>query len=92
MHKDHEKFIHAIEENRKVLLTYLGNESDRNVKCIPVDYGLPSKVHRHKCYYFWDPEAEIGKRLLAIPVWKVMIMELADEIFDPMNFIVPEKY
>ena len=91
MHKDHEKFIQAMGKNRKVLLTYLGDEFDKNVKCIPVDYALPSKEHRHECYYFWDSEAEVGKRLLSIPVWKVMIIELSNESFDSREFIVTEK-
>jgi len=93
MHEDHEKFIHAIKEKRKVLLTYFNEEYNKNVTClcVPLYYGPLNKKHHHDCYYFWEPEAEIGKRLLAIPIWQTMIMELTEETFEPREFIAYDK-
>jgi len=94
MHEDQEKFIRAIKENKKVSLTYLSDDYNGSVtcQCIPVDYGPPGKEHYYDCYYFWDPEADIGKRLLAIPIWQVLKIELTKETFDAKEFISPERY
>lgn len=68
MHFHHDRFMQAISENRKVVLTHF--TSDRNCSvtrlCIPIDY----KPDRDSDYFYvWDPEANAGERLLGLPIW-----------------------
>ena len=92
MHYHHERFIQAIREKRKVILTHFTGERDCNMTriCVPVDYSLPDAEDNPGCYYVWDSEADVGGRLIALPIWQVKSMELSEETFDPSEYVIPE--
>ena len=58
--------------------------------CIPIQFDPSESEYDSECYYFWDSEADVGERLLAMPPSEITYIELSDEIFDPNDYIIPE--
>ena len=89
MHYHHDRFMQAISEKRKVVLTHFTSsqeECDVTRLCVPVDY---RSVRHSDYFYVWDPQANIGERLLGLPIWQVKSIELSEETFDPSEYITP---
>lgn len=93
MHNDHEKFMQAVKEKRKVILTYFSGEYNLNLTklCVPLQYSPPGKGQDSNYYYLWDSEADVGERALVLPPPQIMYMELGDDTFDPNDYIIPGK-
>ena len=93
MHHDHEKFMQAVKKRRKVILTYYSGEYSLNLTklCVPLQYSPPGRGQDSNYYYLWDSEADVGERILGLPVSQIMYMELSDNTFDPNDYIIPEK-
>ncbi|MHC4740690.1 MAG: hypothetical protein ACYS8Z_02195 [Planctomycetota bacterium] len=90
MHYHYDRFMQAIREKRKVILTHSTNESDSDVTkvCVPLDY----RPARHSDYFYvWDPQANVGERLLGLPIWQVKSIEVSEEAFDPSEYIAPNS-
>jgi hypothetical protein len=96
VHRDHETFISAIRDRRKVILTFVSKEDmgQRLTRtCAPMDYG-PSGFAKNKSnrYHFWDYDSDSpsGRHTLSLlPTQVVSIVETA-ELFDPSEFVVWE--
>ncbi len=88
----HDVFTQAVENRKKVILTYFSGQQFLYLTrlCVPVQFSSSGMENSSKCYYFWDSEADVGERLLALKPSQITYMELSDEIFDPADYIVPE--
>jgi len=93
MHQDHDNFARASEKRRKVILTYFSGEYGLNLTklCVPLQYSAADEQANHGCYYLWDPEGDIGRRVLVLPSSKIMYMELSDDSFEPDDYIIAHK-
>ena len=91
---DHDIFIQATENKKKVILTYFSGEQSLYLTrlCVPIQYNCSASEDAPDCYYFWDSEADVGERLLALSPSQIAYMELSDEIFDPAEYIIPENH
>ena len=94
MHEDHEIFIQAVKDRKKIILTYFCGEHSLYLTrlCVPIDYYKPAVSEGGSdCYYFWDSEANVGGRMLRLPPSQVKYMELSDETFDPNDYTIPQN-
>ena len=93
MHCDHDLFIKAVKDRRKLILTYFSGKSYMYITrlCVPVSYSSPDTAEDSEYYYVWDPESDVGERIIALPPSQIEHMGLSDETFDPNEFIVPEQ-
>jgi hypothetical protein len=87
MHDDHEAFVRAIEERKKIEVAYFQNEQNQCVtkSCVPVYYGPATLEGVSDCYHFWDAAAEPGECMLSLPPSRIRQMRLSDDAFDPAN-------
>jgi hypothetical protein len=85
MHADHDIFMQAVKDRRKVIVTYFSGEYKLNLTkiCVPVRYDPTDAGEESDCYYFWDSEGEVGERVLGLRPSKIIYMEFGDETFDP---------
>lgn len=93
MHRDHDIFVRAIEEKRKVILVFLsdadGNKAEK--LCGPLLYNPPIPGDESDCYYFSDFENGAGKLFLGFPSNKIVSMELTEGAFDPKHFTTSKR-
>jgi hypothetical protein len=63
MHQDHNTFVQAVKDSKNIILTYFSGvrKLDLTELCIPIHYSPPVSQGGSDCYYFWDPEAEVGQ-------------------------------
>ena len=89
---DHDIFIQATESKKKLIVTYFSGERSLYLTrlCVPIQFSRSDSEDTPDCYYFWDSEADVGERLLALPPSQIAYMELSDETFDPADYIIPE--
>lgn len=89
---DHDIFIEATKDRKKIILTYFSGQKSFYLTrlCVPIQFSPSDSKEDSDWYYFWDSEAEVGERLLALPPSEIAYMELSDEIFDPADYIIPE--
>jgi len=87
---DHEIFIQATKDKKKIILTYFSGEQSLYLTrlCVPIEFNRSDSEDISDCYYFWDSEAEVGKRLLALSPSQIAYMESSDETFDPADYII----
>ena len=93
MHRDHNIFIRAIKERRKIRLVYFreeDNSSSQDKLIVPMDYHLGHRAtDKSDYYYFWDfeeEEADNGAPLILEPD-KIVSMNMVEETFDPSEFV-----
>ena len=83
-------FIQAIQEKRKVRLTFFSKEDRASLSriCAPMDFG-PSRIARVKNdrYHLWDYESDTEEHTLSLSPDQVEGMVILDEYFDPAEFI-----
>jgi len=86
MHRNHDIFAQAIEDQKKIRLTFLNNaDSSTQVKVFgPLFYAPPRVGREPDRYYLWDFERNNVFGLLPS---KIVSMELTEETFDPRKFI-----
>ena len=89
---NHDIFIKATKDRKKVILTYFSGQQNLYMTrlCIPIQFDPSESEYDSECYYFWDSEADVGERLLAMPPSEITYIELSDETFDPNDYIIPE--
>jgi hypothetical protein len=90
---DHDIFIQAAENKKKIIITYFSGQQSLYLTrlCVPIQFSCSDSEDTPDCYYFWDSEADVGERLLALPPSQIAYMELSDETFDPAEYIIPEN-
>lgn len=84
-------FIQARKEKKKVILTHFSGEYSLFLTklCIPIQHALPVTEFDFDYYFFWDEHADVGDRLFGLPLSDIVNLEIADEIFDPNDYILP---
>ncbi|MBN2180947.1 MAG: hypothetical protein JW715_03460 [Sedimentisphaerales bacterium] len=89
---DHDVFIQAVKTKSKIILTFFSGQQSLYLTrlCVPIEFNRSDPEDISGCYYFWDPEAEVGERLLVLRTSEIAFMELSDETFDPADYIIPE--
>lgn len=93
MHDDHNTFIQAVKKRKKIILTYYDDELSLYLTrlCVPVDYDKSNSKSDSDYYYFWVEYAQVGERMLALHPSQIKYMTLSDEIFNPADYITPQK-
>ena len=88
MHNDHDTFVRAIQEKRKVKLTLPSKEQGCNAEklCGPIFYSASAEAGGSGCYYLWDFEAVAGNQFLGLLPSQIVGIELAEEPFDLVGF------
>ena len=99
MHRDHNNFVRAIKDRRKIRLIYSSEDDDIQAKLsAPMDYSTklsaPMDYHpdrratdKSDCYHFWDfEEGDNGAPLILEPD-KIISMNLDKRTFDPSDFV-----
>lgn len=88
MHRDHDIFIKAIQDKKKVKLTFCHNEHGdiRDGLFGPIFYSTSIASEDSDCYYLWDFESGIGNNFLGLPPSQIVRMELTKETFDFVEF------
>ena len=88
MHR--EKFFDAIKRRKKIRLTFFSKEDNRNLTrvCAPMDFG-PSRRAKSQDdrYHSWDYESDEGRHTLSLPIAQVIMIEVLEESFDPVEFV-----
>jgi hypothetical protein len=94
MPMDYHIFSQATKNKKKIILTYFSGEQSLYLTklCVPIQFCSSKKENIADSYYFWDSEADVGERLLALTTSQIAYMELSDETFDPAEYIIPEKH
>lgn len=90
MHYHYDRFMQAIRKKRKIVITHSASEGRCDVTkvCVPLDY----RPARHSDYFYvWDPQANVGERLLGLPIWQVKSIEISEEAFEPSEYIAPNS-
>ncbi len=85
----YETFIEAIEQKLIIQLTFESQEKGRITRtCIPFDFG-PSRRYRDGCdrYHFFDLDSPDGKHNLSILPNQVINITLANQNFNPEDYI-----
>ena len=92
MHQDHDTFVQAVKDRKKIILTYFSGvqKLDLTILCIPVRYSPPVSQGGSEWYCFWDPEADVGERVLRLESSRIRYIELSDEPFDLADYAISE--
>jgi hypothetical protein len=90
---ENDTFIQAVKDKKKVILTYFSGQQQLHLTrlCVPIKFSSDDIEDGSDCYYFWDSDADTGERLLALTPSEIKNMVLSDEMFDPADYIIPEK-
>jgi len=90
MHPDHDTFIFALENKRKVLLRFFSKEDGATLtrRCAPMDFG-PSRRARDKSdrYHFWDYDSDAARHTLSLLPGQIHSIQLLDDPFMPQEFV-----
>ena len=94
MHRNHDVFIHSLEQDTKLKLTFFSRKLGREVVslCAPLHYikspinTVKESEYEQDCYYFWDFGAEKGDNFLVLSSSQVVSMELTDDVFHVQEF------
>lgn len=89
MHRDHDVFIQAIEQKKRIKLTFYDGQTQRNItkRCAPLHYSKGQvEGDDLDCYYFWDFEAKRNSNFLALRPSQVVAMEPSEGIFRIEDF------
>ncbi|WP_338542309.1 hypothetical protein [Paenibacillus tundrae] len=86
----HELFLQAINEKRKIMVTFFSNEDGHSLKrlCAPFDYG-PSNKYKDKSprYHMYDYTSDSGSHVLSILPGQLKEILLTDEYFNPLDLV-----
>ena len=91
---DHDIFIQATKNKKKIILTYFSGERSLYLTrlCVPIQFCSSESEDTSDRYYFWDSEADLGERLLSLSPSQIAYMDLSDETFDPADYIIPDTH
>ncbi|WP_419892075.1 hypothetical protein [Paenibacillus xylanexedens] len=83
-------FLQAINEKRKIMVTFFSNEDGHSLKrlCAPFDYG-PSNKYKVKSprYHMYDYTSDSGSHVLSILPGQLKEILLTDEYFNPLDLV-----
>ncbi|MHC4110653.1 MAG: hypothetical protein ACYSUY_06230 [Planctomycetota bacterium] len=93
MHSDHDIYVKAIRDKKKVKLTFSSNEhSDIGDGLFgPIFYSPTVAGDDSDCYYLWDFESGTGNNFLGLPPSQIVRMELTKEPFDLVEFFTSRR-
>ena len=93
MHRDHNIFAKAIQEKKKVELTFCGSESNDTKEGLfgPIFYSDSRVGSNSDCYYLWDFDSEADNNFLGLLPSRIASIKLATEPFDPIEFFTSKK-
>jgi len=88
MHCDHDVFLRAIRDKRKIKLTFVSQERNQNKTKLfgPIKYGTNAVGVDPDCYYVWDFEGKGEDDFLVLIPSEIESIELAAEPFDLVHF------
>ena len=94
MDSEHEVFIQAIEQERKLEVKFFCRKRQQEVVslCAPLHYSKGPVVTAKNaenelgCYYLWDFEAQKGKNFLVLSPSEILSMKLTDDVFHVQEF------
>ena len=90
MHSDHETFVQAIRDKRRVKLTFFSDEEGcSQVKlCAPMDFE-PHGIEGEETsrYYFWDFEKGTNGSPLILEPNHILSIQLQKDTFSPSEFV-----
>ena len=93
MHRDHDVFTKAIQEKKKVKLTFYGSESNDTKEGLfgPIFYS-PSAAGDDSDYYcLWDFESETGNDFTGLPPSRIASVNLSEQPFDFIEFFTTKR-
>jgi len=84
VHENHDIFLRAMGQEKKVKLTFFSRKHRRNLvrPCAPLHYSR-GRVNGddRDCYYFWDFDAPKGKNFLALSPSQIVSIEPTEDVF-----------
>lgn len=87
---DHNVFIQAVNERRKIIVTYL-NEEDNFVKSghlVPMDCSCDYVGKEYfDCYQFWDYQKGFDSFPVVLSSEQILNIKFDEESFDPAEFV-----
>ena len=88
MHRDHDIYVKAIRDKKKVKLTFFGNDPGDIGDGLfgPIFYSPSAMGEDSDCYYLWDFERGASDNFLGLPPSQIVSMELTEESFDLVEF------
>jgi hypothetical protein len=93
MHRDHDIFINAIGDKKKIQLTFFSNEDgdieDRLFG--PIFYSTSGEESDSDRYYLWDFESITDNHFLGLLTSQILRMKVTEEAFDPVKFFTPRR-
>ena len=92
MHPDHDIFSKAIQEKKKVKLTFYGGERTIKERFFgPIYYSASSREDHSDYYYLWDFETETDNDFTGLTSSQIVSMRLSDQPFDFVEFFTSKK-
>jgi hypothetical protein len=92
MHPDHDIFTRAIQEKKKVKLTFYGSERSIKERFFgPIYYSASSREDDSDYYYLWDFETETNNDFTGLSSSQIVNMKLSDEPFDFVEFFTSKR-
>jgi hypothetical protein len=90
MHRDHQVFIAAIRNTKKIRLQFFSKEDKRELirTCAPLDFS-PSRRAKDQSdrYHCWNYDSDVKRHTLSLlPIQVISITEL-NEVFDPTDIV-----
>jgi len=91
MHRDHQIFIEAIRQKKKVRLTLYSDTSSRKARTYgPVFYVPSAGVEDSARYYVWNFDDNKHRPLLGLAPSEIASIEFSEEAFDPRGFAISD--
>jgi len=93
MHPEHDIFVKAIRDKKRVKLTFLSNEHGDTGDGLfgPIFYSTSGGGDDSGCYYLWNFESPTGNNFLSLPPSQILSMELTEEPFDLVEFFTSNR-
>jgi len=90
MHADHEVFLRALADQKRVELRFISKEDQGQLsrECAPMDFG-PSRRAKDGAdrYHFWDFDSDTKSHVLSLLPDQIVSILALEQIFDPAEFV-----
>jgi hypothetical protein len=93
MHLEHDIFVKAIRDKKRIKLTFLNKEHGNIGDGLfgPVFYSPSASGDDSDFYYLWDFESGTGNNFLGLPPSQIVRMELTKEPFDLVELFTSRR-
>jgi hypothetical protein len=93
MHRDHNIFEMAIQEKKKVKLTFDSKERNEIKEWLfgPIFYSKSCDGADSDCYYLWDFDSKADNNFMGLPPSRIVSMKLSEEPFDCVEFFTSKR-